>query len=383
MIQDIQYAKTSWGLLTSKPGWIKHVLVLSLLMFIPIIGQIALFGYIYSWARRTAWGMRTSPVETKIDTSEIMRIGFATFLITMVLSLILSIVLTIINSATAWIPVIGILISIAANIASYIVITIFALFCVLYVIYRKADILFKVSDIWEMLNKDWRGIVKISVLGFIMGFVITTIVSIIGLVVYLPMIGTFLMSDAVQQGMISAASTGDISDGVVHTIALYALSGGLPIAGILIVTPIILFIAFIGNVVSQLVYCNAVGIWVSQFNPSVWGGLNEPDPLRLRTPHSYLVKQQAPSTVDAQEDAEQQAEQSAADKPVVAEPADKPQASAEPEALEAPAASTPAAVAPVAQPKTPVADQPDEAEQPEEPKQEQQTEASDKPKTDE
>lgn len=45
---------SSWRMLTRDKGWVKPLLVLTLVSWIPILGQIAVLGYGLEWARLTA-----------------------------------------------------------------------------------------------------------------------------------------------------------------------------------------------------------------------------------------------------------------------------------------------------------------------------------------
>ena len=52
---------SSWKMLTRDKGWLKPLCVLALVGWIPILGQIVVFGYGFEWARLTAWGIDAAP----------------------------------------------------------------------------------------------------------------------------------------------------------------------------------------------------------------------------------------------------------------------------------------------------------------------------------
>ena len=84
---------SSWKMLTRDKGWIKPILVLTLVSWIPIIGPIAVLGYALEWARLTAWGVDAAPKQRGIDYGKLLSTGFRAFLITLSISVVVGLVL--------------------------------------------------------------------------------------------------------------------------------------------------------------------------------------------------------------------------------------------------------------------------------------------------
>ena len=71
---------TSWKMLTRDKGWIKPILLLTLVGWVPILGQIAVLGYGLEWARLTAWGIDAAPKQRGVDYGKVLTTGGIAFL---------------------------------------------------------------------------------------------------------------------------------------------------------------------------------------------------------------------------------------------------------------------------------------------------------------
>ncbi len=66
---------SSWKMLTRERGWLKPVCLLALIGWVPVVGQIAIFGYALEWARVTAWGVDAIPKQRGIDYRKVLKTG--------------------------------------------------------------------------------------------------------------------------------------------------------------------------------------------------------------------------------------------------------------------------------------------------------------------
>ena len=89
-MQERNYAKHSWELLTQQPGWIKPVLVLSAAMLVPIVGSIGVTGYGLEWARLTAWGVDAAPKQKNVQVGKLIASGWRAVVISLVIVLCFS-----------------------------------------------------------------------------------------------------------------------------------------------------------------------------------------------------------------------------------------------------------------------------------------------------
>ena len=86
---------TSWKMLTRDKGWIKPILMLTLVGWIPILGQIAILGYGLEWARLTAWGVDAAPKQRGVAYGKVLATGGIAFLVMLTMGLVTGIVDTI------------------------------------------------------------------------------------------------------------------------------------------------------------------------------------------------------------------------------------------------------------------------------------------------
>ena len=86
---------SSWRMLTRDKGWVKRLLVLTLVSWIPILGQIAVLGYGLEWARLTAWGVESAPKQRGVDYGKVISTGARAFLITISQAFVCGLVLQI------------------------------------------------------------------------------------------------------------------------------------------------------------------------------------------------------------------------------------------------------------------------------------------------
>ena len=93
--QDLGFA-SSWRMLTRDKGWIKPVLILTMVGWIPILGQIVLFGYGLEWARLTAWGVDSAPKQRGVDYGKVLESGGRAFLVTVTLGFVVALVLQVV-----------------------------------------------------------------------------------------------------------------------------------------------------------------------------------------------------------------------------------------------------------------------------------------------
>lgn len=65
--------------------------VLTLVGWVPILGQIAVLGYGLEWARLTAWGIDAAPKQRGVDYGKVLTTGGIAFLVNLSMSVIVAI----------------------------------------------------------------------------------------------------------------------------------------------------------------------------------------------------------------------------------------------------------------------------------------------------
>lgn len=83
---------SSWHMLTRDKGWIKPVLILALVGWVPIVGPMAILGFGFEWARLTAWGIDAAPKQRGVDVGKVLGTGARAFAVYLTLGIAASLV---------------------------------------------------------------------------------------------------------------------------------------------------------------------------------------------------------------------------------------------------------------------------------------------------
>lgn len=334
---------SSWRMLTRDKGWIKPVLVLTLVGWIPILGQIAVFGYALEWARLTAWGVDSAPKQRGVDYGKVLSTGWRAFLVTLTLGLVITLVLQIIfpgSLAVLYSSMTGLsgfaaMLNIAAGGVMSIVLWILVLLSSTFVnaaalratLYDSFSAGWRLDRLFQMIGRDFGGFLKtyvVSLLGGLISMVYTAVVSFLGGIV-------------VSIGVLGAVSFVGISGSYMDEgeyLIRQLLSWGAGPALLIVICAIVL--AFIGAALGtamSLVSINAVGQWFCRFDVNRWGTSAAPLPNDVPRKDAVSDPYATPPT----------------EPPAAAAGYAAPSASAPSEPAAAPAAEPVAPVAPVAE----------------------------------
>ncbi|WP_102338112.1 DUF4013 domain-containing protein [Collinsella provencensis] len=271
---------SSWRMLTRDKGWIKPLLVLTLVGWIPILGQIAVLGYALEWARLTAWGVEAAPKQHGVDYGKVLSTGGRAFLVTLSLGFVAAIVMNIVFPGSFLMAVDGfsyfdILTDGAeASLGGFMLIvywvvmllseTFIAAATLRATLYDSFSAGWRLDRLFQMVTRDFSGFLKtylVSLIGAAISFVYNFVVS--------ALLGIF-----VAGGIFGAIGFVGMSGaiGEEEQIIRSLLSWGAAPALLLVVLAIAL--GFIGGVIStgmNLVSINAVGQWFARFDVSRWG----------------------------------------------------------------------------------------------------------------
>lgn len=286
-----RYFRTAFGDIKGSKGWFGKLCLLGLISFIPIFGQMTLSGYAYEWAHKAAWGVE-SPMPKKIygrEGSKMLRWGWFALVITFVISLVPSIVSSIgsalssagagegfytaaghymtISQGNPFFTGLGWLVGVAS-------IVLFVFACLFIwagtmrmTMYDRLSTGFQIGKVWEMIKRDFGGIMRIfgmALLFWVVGSIIATVVVICIVMIVISM--TVAPMAMMYQG------------GVYYyedTLLMYLI-------GIFfMMLPLFLIIAYICLVYTsfvELLIARAMGYWMRQFNVSAWGSKDDPLP---------------------------------------------------------------------------------------------------------
>lgn len=332
-------------MLTRDKGWIKPVLVLTLVSWIPIFGQIVVAGYALEWARLTAWGVDSAPKQRGVDYGKVLSTGGRAFLVTITLGLVITLVLQILfpgSLAVLYSSMTGLsgfaaMLNIAAGGVMSMVLWILVLLSSTFVnaaalratLYDSFSAGWRLDRLFQMIGRDFGGFLKtyvVSLLGGLISMVYTAVVSFLGGIV-------------VSIGVLGAVSFVGISGSYMDEgeyLIRQLLSWGAGPALLIVICAIAL--AFIGAALGtamNLVSINAVGQWFCRFDVNRWGtsaaplpndvprrdAVNDPYATPPTEPPAAAVGYAAPSASAPSEPASAAADPFAAPAAPVVEPA--------------------------------------------------------------
>lgn len=350
-----RYFSTAWNDIKNSEGWIGKIFLLGLINFIPIFGQMTVYGYAFEWGHKAAWGMHT-PLPRKIygrKNSKMLRWGWFALVILFVCAVIPAIVTGIGNAISdsstaaqtaamyshhyhASMATGNILLGALGGVIAFVgfVLSIAAVFffwagTMRMMMYDRLGTGLQFGKVWSMIKHDFGGLLRIfgmSIVCFVVYFLVFAIVvSIVGAGV----IGTLFVGAAAGSGMYGMDS--DAALGFI----LMALVSALPLVIVLY------YLSSVAEAFIQLLVSRALGYWTRQFDVANWGKKDDPLPFeRAQGPDSSAAgaepQQPAASAPDEEPAAEPQPE--APDQPEAPEqPTDKePAVEPQPESPEAP-----------------------------------------------
>ena len=279
--QQLGFA-SSWKILTRDKGWIKPMLVLTIVGWIPVVGQMAIFGYALEWARLTAWGVDAAPKQHGVDVGKVMRTGCVAFIISVLMSAAATIVGAALfgSWATAFaLPMgsgllamlytgimggVGALGSLGALVIGLALEAFIMAAMLRATIYDSFGAAWRVDRICQMVARDPAGfahVYAVSLIGGLINWAHSALVSLIGTAVMaFGAVGIGFAFDRGVERMVLGTAPGIIMVAVVCAIAL-------------------LFVGSVIATVMRLLAVNAMGQWFCRFSVDRWGSR----PLRFRT----------------------------------------------------------------------------------------------------
>ncbi|MDM8299541.1 DUF4013 domain-containing protein [Collinsella tanakaei] len=289
---------TSWKMLTRDKGWIKPVLVLALVGWIPVLGQIAILGYGLEWARLTAWGVDAAPKQRGVDYGKVLTTGGIAFLISLTLGLALALVNLLITGgwySAALFPAAvslftGSLVDVARESSVFTALimlvldsfmgTFTAAAMMRATLYDGFSAGWRLDRLFQMVARDPQGFLHLYLISLI-GSLVNAAYS---------LFATALGSVAVFGGVMGLAMGAHASSNEVVSRLLMGVGPGIVVVGVIV----FLAIAFAGAVIStavQLVFLNAAGQWFCRFEVNRWGVSSAPLPEGVPQRSTYVAGQ--------------------------------------------------------------------------------------------
>lgn len=278
--QQLGFA-SSWKMLTRDKGWIKPMLVLTIVGWIPVVGQMAIFGYALEWARLTAWGVDAAPKQRGVDVGKVMRTGCIAFIISVLMSIAATAVGALLfgSWATAFaLPMgsgllamlytgimsgVGALGSLGALIVGLLLEAFIMAAMLRATIYDSFGAAWRIDRVCQMVARDPGGflhVYAVSLIGGLINWAYSALISLIGTAVMaFGAVGIGFAFDRGVERMVLGTAPGMIMVAVVCAVAL-------------------LFVGSVIATVMQLLAVNAMGQWFCRFSVDRWGVSSAPLP---------------------------------------------------------------------------------------------------------
>ena len=283
---------TSWKMLTRDKGWIKPILVLTLVGWIPILGQIVVLGYGLEWARLTAWGIDAAPKQRGVDYGKVLTTGGIAFLVNLSMSVIVAILSSMVFGTTFGIAGLfgpigsmfsnavsltaatgGVAFGLVAAVVNIFMSTFVLAACMRATIYDGFSAGWRVDRLFQMIMKDPGGFFHayaVKLIGDIVIGAYSAIVSLFGMLFALG-------------GMAGIMAYGYGIDHFRYDLGQHLIDSLITMGPGLVMVIVLLVIAalFFGGVLTvamQLVSINAMGQWFCRFDVNRWGTSSAPLP---------------------------------------------------------------------------------------------------------
>lgn len=274
--QDSKYFARSWALLTRDKGWIKPVLALWIAGIVPILGPLGVTGYIAEWARLTAWGVSSAPKQSGVQIGACIKSGWRAFLVGFVWQLVWSAAVVVL----LMLPVIDVVVPVLSRIAGIAFALIVRIAVLRATIYQDVSGGFRPGTIFQMVENDAAGLLRILGINLIGGAIIVTIATLVIGIAAIPTSMNFISSGLRLESLY-------LSDGTINEQFLIQL-----LTWIASLIPTILTVCFIlsffANILEMIVM-TALGLWMRQFNVPAWGSNDDPLPGQIPPANQYYA----------------------------------------------------------------------------------------------
>lgn len=284
---------SSWHMLTRDKGWVKPVLVLTLVGWIPILGQIVLMGYGLEWARLTAWGVDAAPKQRGVDYGKMLSTGGRAFLVSLSLGFVIALVLQVVFPGSLYMLFTGLTAGNAASVATAMasgaamsILTMVASIAMgtflqaatlRATLYDSFSAGWRLDRLFQMIGRDFGGFLKVLLVTLIGGAISGVYAFVVSMVLMLVVMGG-VMSATAFVGL-----SGSYMNGWHFLLEQLLRIGAGPL---LLFIVVVIALAFVGSAIStamSLVSMNAMGQWFCRFDVHRWGV--SADPLPSDVPH--------------------------------------------------------------------------------------------------
>lgn len=275
---DGHYYARSCALLKSQRGWIKPLLVLAAVQFVPVVGALGVTGYLLEYARLVAWGVDAAPKQKNVQVGACIRSGWRGF----VAGLGAALAATLIEVGLGYLfGADSEAVSFVSSVLSLLAGTI-SVVCALHAtVYQSFRAGYK-RRIGQMLSGDFAGIVKISLVYFTVSFVVALALGVLIAFLFIQIMSAFtdIAPMLAYSDTLEAMTVGEAYRFLQQFLAVCgAYAPGIAI---------LIYLAVLGTTYAQLILVLAVGLWFRRFNVPAWGSMDAPLPPRVQPVNPQL-----------------------------------------------------------------------------------------------
>ena len=277
---------SSWRLLRKEKGWWKPLVVLALVGWIPVLGQTAVLGYAYEWARLSAWGLDRAPKRHGVDYSKLLTSGGICFLVMLTMRVAIGAICRVLfgfTDSNGWMPmgmVLGFgsmlrcgMLRDANDVVGSLVEILLGSFvmCAMMqaTVYDSFKAGWRVDRLFQMIGRDPKGFLKLYVSVVMASLVVWS---------YWLLCALLLTSLVFWLGAMALLSTASYFSDITSMVTLMARIGALPLLACSVVVLAMLFLGAVIANAMQLVSINVAGQWFRRFDVARWGVSSAPLP---------------------------------------------------------------------------------------------------------
>lgn len=260
-----RYLSRSWVMMTQDSGWIKPVLVLALCLFVPIAGPIAMAGYCWDWARLTAWGIDSAPKQKNVDVGGCFAVGWRATVVGLVWFLVIALANGFLDWLFGYMGAVGAILTLAVTVGVVLLSMVVMVAELRAVIYEKIGPGFGFSQVLDMCQRDFGGLMHILGIA-LLGGLVQVAVSLVFVIGSLSALAPAIME------LRWAFAYGEPPYYLLAWLLSDVLSWGLPLLVLMV------FLTNVVSVATNLLTVNAMGLWVRQFDLPAWGSPSDPLP---------------------------------------------------------------------------------------------------------
>ena len=269
--QEGRYFARAWALLTHEKGWWKPVLICMVASLVPIVGPMAVLGYLVEWSRRIAWGGIEGP-SRRVKVGDLLSSGWRAFVVIGGWSIANWVVTYVIGKASN--GFVYEVLSFVWTVISVFLSMVFMVAAVRATIYQSFVAGYRMPTLWKMATEDPVGLVRIwfiKVVSYVIDFVVALAIA----------AATFFSSFGWIYRFVQY-----VEEYSSFYAQYYGSSFSAEVIGALVVRfwPALLLIfvlvMVIGIFAKFLVYA-ALGLWLRRFDVPRWGRDEDPLPERM------------------------------------------------------------------------------------------------------